>query len=562
MQNKENITLPWTMAMPILALMTMIWLCVILYSYPLFQAARATDPYATINTIFPQFYMFLAIYIIMVLAIFHRYKTGIWTTLGFLFLSAAVLWYTPYLMAGWVKQTDTLWHMGMAVNVNEILDGVAMPFSTYTSSFPVSYVVGNMIYQVTGMELQPLANYVLPLFFTVLFTLLIYIILARFFSKDTAVMATLMSITLLHYVELHMSPHVIGMVILFTCILLFSMKRWTLAAILGFALLPLTHTVSFAFFVLFLGLYFSYQMGGFNFLMGKKDSQKISKKLVFTLVTMGIVGIIFIIMFTSLSIYVDIFLESISLSRLYDFIVNNLVNNPWFKALGAGIYLAMFILFCYFIMKKLPIASKGDGGLENLAKLLFRNNSMLPLFAIGSLALGIVIASVLDRSVMIERGLTIFLIFASGFILARVLNHPNKKYSAFMIIFIAALFVIYPMASYPVDNYNSFPVSEEDGMIFISEMELTGIAIDMSSPGQLDAFIAPGMNINTSIEGNQSFDIVVYRMSNSHKYYLHTGDADDYNHKFEKLDRDRHYSSIYYNPTFVIYSKTDNGVYS
>ena len=546
--------------MPILALMTMIWLCVLLYSYPLFQAARVTDPYASINTIFPQFYMFLVIYIISVLAIFYRYKTGTWTSMGFLFLSAAVLWYTPYLMAGWVKQTDTLWHMGMAANVNDILNGISMPFSSYTSSFPASYVVGNMIYQVTGMELQPLANYVLPLFFTVLFTLIIYIILARFFSKDTAIMATLMSITLLHYVELHMSPHVIGMVILFTCILLFSMKHWTIATILGFSLLPLTHTVSFAFFVLFLGLYFAYQMGGLNLLIGKKDSQKISKKLVFTLMTIGIVGIIFIIMFTNLSRYADIFLESISFSRLYGFVVDNLINNPWFKALGSGIYLAIFTLFCYFIIRKVLADSKGDAGLGNLTKLLFKNNSMLPIFAVGSLALGIIIASVIDRSVMIERGLTIFLIFASGFILARVLNHPNKKYRAFMIISIAALFVIYPIASYPVDNYNSFPVAEEDGMIVVTEMELTGAAIDMSSPGQLDAFIAPGMNITTSIEGNQSFDIIVYRMSNSHKYYLHAEDADEYNHKFERIDRNRSYSSIYYNPTFVIYSKTDSGV--
>ena len=150
MQKKE---LPWTMAMPILALMTILWLCVVLYSYPLFQAERAADPYATINTIFPQFYLFLVAYIVTILGMFYRYKLGTWMTLGFLFLSAAVLWYTPYLMAGWVKQTDTLWHMGMAANVGGILDGMAMPFSTYASSFPLSYMFGNMIYQVTGMEL-------------------------------------------------------------------------------------------------------------------------------------------------------------------------------------------------------------------------------------------------------------------------------------------------------------------------------------------------------------------------------------------------------------------------
>jgi len=555
-EDKKN--MPWTMGFGVLLCLTILWLCVILYSYPLFQAARALDPYANVNTFIPQFCIFTAFFIMVILVLYRKFSIGKWMNLGMLSLSAVVLWFTPYLMAGWVKQTDTLWHLGMAANAGDILHGLEMPFSSYTTSFPISYMFGNLVCQVTGLELQVLGNYVLPLFFTFLFTLFIYLILVKFFSRNSATLATLMSIGLLHYVELHMSPHVIGLVILFTCLLLLSRKQWIIAILLGIGLLPLTHTVSFGFFILFLALYFIYQMGGMDILYGKRDSGRFSRRLLLLIIGLGAIGAAFVLTFTSLSKYGAMLVESLSLSKLFYFVAENLLHNPWFKVLSTVIYIGIFVLFCFLAIRHVPHFRGKRFRIAYLPRVLARSGSMMPLFALGCLALGILVASVLERSVMIERGLTIFMIIGSGFIVTGLLSSKDKR--PWLMVLIAALFVTYPFASYPVDNYNTFPVSEEAGMNFLSGMELTDAIIDMPSPGQLDAFTEPGMNISTFINNSQTFSIVVFRLSAAQKYFIHTGDDDRYYYKFERLERDNDYSVVYCNPSFKIFTITQSGV--
>ena len=225
MEVNEKKVLPPLICFLFYSTLLVIWLIMVLCSYSTFQNTRSTEPYAEIKALFPHFFILLFVMAGSTGFFIRKYDIGKYSFIFILLSAALMLWYTPYLMSGFVKQTDTIWHMGMAANFPEIMGGSIMPYSSYLTSFPLSYSANFMFLEITGMELLTLANYVMPLMFIVMIVMLSYVVFSHFTDNRIAGIAALISFGMLHHISLHSSPQVIGFMIFFTAIILFIKKQ-------------------------------------------------------------------------------------------------------------------------------------------------------------------------------------------------------------------------------------------------------------------------------------------------------------------------------------------------
>ena len=543
---------------PIIAILTMatlflIWASIVRLAYPDYLNTRTAEPLAEIFALYPLFFMLLGGYILSFLFLDRKYLIGKWTMFGFILLGAVFLWYTPYLLSGFVKQADTIWHMGMAANVSPILDGQGMPFSSYVTSFPLSYVLGNMLIQVTGTEMLYLANYVLPAILMFIMLLLFYLVLGSYFHYRVAGLALLISLPLFYYVSLHFSPQVIGIVLIFSTMLLLNRGKLLPAIIIGILILPFTHIISFVVFIGFLALHLGIQHR--EKLLGDNKSRLTSKR-VWLLVILAVVAMSFLL-FTDLFNYGDLFFSRFNIGNIAPFLLDNLVRNPWFKMLVGIIFVSLFMIFSYHMVKKgSSCYAKNKKNLANCILYVPKKYLFIISFSLMCLAMGVLIAIAENSPVLLERGLMYFIPFSLALILwfsRAALKASN--YRAVFAIVLLGLFLAYPLGSYPVDAYNSFSESESAGLEFIGyELELNNTSITFYASGQLDAYITPEDNITMKHIHGLPYDWYAYRQSGYFKDVMHNPDNEVYEPRFEGYDRSPSYNKIYSNPTFYIYN--------
>lgn len=532
-------------------------------AYGKFQNQRITDPYAEIISLFPLFYVLLVVNAILTLYFIWHLEMKSRLQVTCLFFSCLILWFTPYLMSGFVKQADTPWHMGMANYAPNILNGEHMPFDSYVTDFPLSYIWGYSIISITGIDLISIANYVLPFIFTLILLLLIYLIFSSFYTKKIASVALIISIPLLHHISLHFSPQVFGTIFLLTSVLLLLKNKVYASLFIGFLLLPITHLLSFFTYIIFFCIFFIFKYPT------KINTRKFiklwenNKKLLLLAISICIaLGIIFIISFTSIPSYFNLLLTKLPGLDVKQFIFENIISTPWFKQIAFVMYFVLFLIFGFIILKLYKRKKSKTKKISIVFKESSWTTKTIVLFSIACLFYGIALALIQKASVLIERGLTFFLLFSILFIVAKsiLVNDDNftKPYSRkqykILVFVVVSLFLLYPICSYSIDAYNSYPVSDERGLIFLtSTVNLTGKSLEMPAAGQIDAFIAPGDNISF-ISTRGYYDVVVYGLSMEIKERMHNPDDPNLVElKFNALNANSNYNIIYYNPTFHIY---------
>ncbi len=543
-------------------LFLILWAIIVMTAYPSFQNNRGSEPFSEILVLFPYFFLLLAAYVLCFVFLSGRFSMGKWCLYGFVLVGAIILWYTPYALSGFVKQADTVWHMGMAANAPAILAGESMPFSSYVTSFPLSYLFGYMIIQVSGLPIVTVSNYVLPFLFTSMISFLIYVILSSFSDYKTGALATVACMPFMYYISLHFSPQVVGTVLVFAGILCLRNRKEGLAIILALLILPITHILSFAALLMIIIIHFFVLYR--KRLLGGMDIAGTSKKNIWV-ITFFIVAAIILVLFTTLIVYGNIFFSRFSLDIIFPFLIDNLAFTPWFKQLVSVIYLSLFALFIYILARKF-IDSKGR--LNNLKKSIKNasyNTLFLTISSIASLGFGIMIAVAVHSPVLIERGLLYFIPFASLFIATNIGSKVDKKIgdrkNVFMlikngsVIILVLLFLAYPLGSYSIDAYNSFPASEEQGIVFIATRAyIDNISIHMYAPGQIDAYIMPDTKVAMTLHKGEIYDYSIYRRSADFKVILHNPDGEStYKNTYEDFDTNLTYMKIYCNPTFYIY---------
>ena len=530
----------------ILLIVFLSWMIIIRLSYPVYQNHIQTQPFAELSSLFPLYFLLIACYGIFSFWVFYTRAVGKYSSFAIIILWAIIIWYTPYAMTGFVKQNDTIWHMGMAANAPEILDGASMPFSSYVLRFPGSYLLGFVIIETTGADLVVLANYILPLFFTFLFVSFFFILFSKLFDLRTSSMATMGAIVLLHYVAVHFSPQIIGITLLFSGIFLILKNRYPAAIAFGFVLM-FTHIVSFVLFGLFIVIAIAVKY--------VKPSQHSRKELPSKNKIIILISSIVIVILVVLLKYLHFNFARVLNTNVLSFALIYIFDLPWFKLIALLIYGVITIVFLFILTSKIKIFS-----LNSWKSMFLKVESVkviFILFSIASLIFAIITAAIERGPVLIERGLFFFLPIIFGTLFwyitekSQKTGSPMKTFSVILLAFI----LVYPICSYTIDSYNNFPKSEGVGLQFIAfRCEINNRTVDQSVSGQIDAFITPDVQPIMNSISVDKIDFLIYRKTVDFKYQLHNSENPlVYYSLYANYDNNRSFSKIYSNPNFIIY---------
>jgi hypothetical protein len=481
-------------------------------------------------------------------------------------LFAVMLWLTPYWLTSFVRLGDSAWHVGVAMNIPQVLDGEQTVFSNYGWDYPGSFIYHYSFVKILGI--QPLTYiHFYPLICTLLFVILCYALVARLFSSKVALLSMLLAIPGLHYLQLHASPHAIGALLMLTTLLLLTQRAAAVKviplAVILIVIIIFTHPTTPLLLAIFLAA---------AFLVSVVYSRRISSAQV-ALAAMLIICLGGWFIWNSFypshgmsaaTIYEGMMPDGFSVGTGYlsgtRFVYSDIYN------LNKGIYflyaavaaLAILYIFARTYLEKRSVGKWicGLGGLNRIEALLAL--SVLPL-----LLLSFLLAE--NAHDLIEIGLTYIILALSGVIASVVLRaRLVSKKAALYLIMIGALILTlsFPVVAYSIDAYSSYPRSEEKGLEFLaSEEPLEGKTVVGSTLHQLSFY--PQANLEQteffrfdSVQGVEP-DVVVFRKSG---YYYSAMRIDlsfernRYTEYKDKIEAER-YDRVYSSPTFEVYLK-------
>ena len=202
----------------------LIYLLSIFLAYPVFQNTRLIDPLAEINSLFPLYYIAIALTALLGVGCLVWRIENKYLHILLLSIFAVMLWFTPYYLTGFVRLPDGPWHVGVALQIPQVLGGDAVAFSGYAWSFPGSFIYHHTFLNILGMEPTSYISMFFPFLCLLLFVLLCYVLAAKLFSHKVAFLSMLIAIPGLHYIQLHPSPHTIGLLLMLTALLLLTSR--------------------------------------------------------------------------------------------------------------------------------------------------------------------------------------------------------------------------------------------------------------------------------------------------------------------------------------------------
>ena len=97
-----------------------IYLLSIFLAYPVFQNTRLVDPLAEINSLFPLYYIAIALTALIGVGCFLWRIENRYLHILLLSMFAIMLWFTPYYLAGFVKMPDTAARVGVAMQIPQV----------------------------------------------------------------------------------------------------------------------------------------------------------------------------------------------------------------------------------------------------------------------------------------------------------------------------------------------------------------------------------------------------------------------------------------------------------
>jgi hypothetical protein len=541
-------------------------------AYPLFQNTRLQDPLAEMHSLFPLYYIVLILLIISATLVILYNSKNKFINFTILLLIAITLWYTKYYLAGFTWEPDGPRNLGVALQIPQILNGFSFPSSAYGAQYPISYIIEYSIYNISGLS-SSIYLHLMPMVNIIIFTSLIYTFTSKLFNFRIAFFASLLSILGMHYVIFIMGAHTTGLILLMSVLILILYKgiSWASLAIVMTLTVVFSHPISPILLGIFLG-------AG---LLAYYSRQNIKSQII-------IAGLLFIcilgwyfwpqISFVSSQ---DSILSSIT-ENLSNRILPDDLNNTlqltmgqsflysYISSINRVIYLLYGLLVSILIFLVLFITYRKHGNFRSWVIFLgglSRNNLYLIIVA-PILLVATILMSELDP-VLMERGLTLAIMAISGivaslfYVLLKRTTGFNKILmwsGTFLVLIILVL--TFPLVSYSIDAYSSFPSSEEHGLEFISDhSQLSSkILVDSSAP-QIILF-QPVMNNSLSTFSSliiEKSDIFIIR-STAYYYASLRYDFSFDNNRITRnkniLDTSLEINSIYFNPTTSIYLKT------
>jgi hypothetical protein len=164
---------------------------------------------------------------------------------------------------------------------------------------------------------------------------------------------------------------------------------------------------------------------------------------------------------------------------------------------------------------------------------------------------------------LLYRGQILFVLMISIYIVSHF-SFKKPKNQSYLILFsswMAVLLFTFPIISYSIGAYNSFPVSERDGIVFVANYgKVSGKSISMGADQQLSPFI----NLTESVDFvgfppdfNKTLpDIIMLRRSSFYVIAMRY-DLSFENNRFvslqDQLTNDVQYDRVFANPNIGVY---------
>ena len=520
------------------------WLIIVNVAYPTFQNSRLDDPFAETNSLIPYFFI-----VIIAFAVLCLYAT--WSGIGdwklhtlLLFEFSLILWFTPYLMSGFIREPDSIWHASVGSNVGYVLAGNTTMFSRYSELYPGSYVLSKILLTSLGVDILPYIRLIFPIIYSYIVIILCYSISRKFLGGRYGFVSMLPVILGFHYIKLYPCPSTIGFVLLLTLILLLIIQRINLMYIslmtLCFLILAITYPIYPLFFLgVVLILYLT-------FLIYKIENKKRALRI-FIL----IVSIPFVIWLLGVEIFGDSFDNGL-LSRILDAIMVLFTGKgagggfafPTILIINITAYLSYGIIMIFFVSLFILSNHRKNQGIKHNIFNIISKHGHIRTYLFCVICLSAIMTALLGMLsfTLIERGLSLFIFFSSIYILSmfrlmsRKYRHNihtqhvariffKRKYPMiFFVIWVVTLAFAYPIIAYSIDSYTSIPQSENIGLEHISTVaDFQDKSVHIAMPGQLAYYLEPEVNFSyyTSSYANYeelNVNILIYR--NTAYYFI------------------------------------------
>ena len=169
---------------------------------------------------------------------------------------------------------------------------------------------------------------------------------------------------------------------------------------------------------------------------------------------------------------------------------------------------------------------------------------------------------------LIERGLTFAILAMSGLIASIVSRayQPAKasarKYIACAVAVILLLLTLsFPVVSYSIDAYTSFPISEEAGLKFLADYTPLDNKILATTSAQQMALYRPYMSLPINLDSPSSLeegDVFVFRTTGYYRAAMRQDlsfEDNWFTRYLSVVSTSSKFSSIYFNPTTTIFMR-------
>jgi len=562
----------------ILIVLIISWISLAIYilslkaAYPLFQDIQLTQPLASLQALFPLFY--IAVFTLLCAAILNiLFKNesrmlNIWLLLVF----AVMLWYTPHALAGTTYQLDGLRCVAASNYIPEIFQGDKVLSSTvvYCRQYPLSFIVNWIFISGIGINTQVYLNIIYPLFYLCFFVILVYIIVKDLINDRTAFIALLVTVPGLHYIQIYPCPHTMGMLMALPAIFFMIRKRgMNLVMVLLLSLATaLAHPVTALILLIFMG----------SFLLTTLLKERGKWQIALTAIMLFSFAV-------SLLLYKFPVIPETSgiavapavplVSGILDQVNLDILSRTWNYLFGAAfifnwIYnLARVIYFVYAIFGVTVLCILLFTGYRRAGN--FRKwltgikdlNSGLIFFVLSTfflmvftLFLGALKFTGYD---LIERSLS-FLILTLSAIISYIffsyeIKLPGTVKNICYILLLLIVTAAFPLVSYSKDAYTSMPVSEKSGLDYLYNNNLItseteqGQKIIVPEYQTAHSYVLSGMSLDHR-------NIYIFRMT-GYYYYSMRIDLSFTINKFleekEMLSHNPEYNNVYLNRTTDIY---------
>ncbi|MBU7040484.1 MAG: hypothetical protein HXS45_06720 [Theionarchaea archaeon] len=529
-----------------------------------YQNVRTTDPLSLIHVLPPCYYILLLLSVFLCIYVIYARLDSRWLHLALLIQVSLLLWITPHVLSGAARDPDTLFHPGVSLHIESILNQEISQFDRYAEKYPGSFILMYFMMSVASRDISTFGTLVYPVTSCLIYILGWYTFTSTYVGKKAAFLSTLLAISSLHYVKLHPSPQSVGTMLVMVAMVLVVAKG-KVQKIVGsflFLLTPFIHPISPVLFLIFVASIISLEIVCRRGFLSRRN-----------LLILVFIGLLFLGSVTAFSSLGETLARELSKVGALIFGTRNAALGIFGFAYSSLFILNFVVYFCiglvvfFLLMNLIRNAS--------IHSLCSEKRGLTLLVAAAFYALFGGFLGILENSpTLLERGLSFSVLMATAFIgyvvlsPGREISQSWRKISAlhctsFLLVFLA---VTYPAIAYSTESYNSFPFSERAGMAFITRTGLVeSRCVAMAYYNQLVIYDADSSSATfIPLHGSsildfdhQQPDIFVYRKTGYYNAILRWDKSFEHNRYSEYEMILQSYNVIYISPSVRIFLRNE-----